>query len=455
MYYNLTISILRRMNTLIEVTNLVKKYGKHTAVNNISFTVKEGEILGFLGPNGAGKSTTMNMLTGYLSSTSGTIKINGIDILENPIEAKKHIGYLPEIPPLYVDMTVSDYLLFVAKLKKLSSQNLKTHISDILERTELTHVQGRLIKNLSKGYKQRVGLASALIGSPNVLILDEPTVGLDPKQIIEMRNLIKELSQKHTIILSSHILPEISAICDSIMIINKGDMVALDTPENLKGLFSHNQLTTLRLRTIDDAFFNALSSIDGVTEVKQLDPVEENTFELSLSSNRENDIREKIFQACVAHHKTLLMMKSEDISLEDIFLKVTNQASDSNGFESSCEVQSDVEDLSYSTLNSSNSNNDDQQSHITTTDKNDEQVHMATSHKNDTQAHMTTANKDNKQTHITATNKNNEQAHMASAHKSKLSNSDIRVTLIEQSETDSHDVNHLLKEGAIDEDHIR
>ncbi|WP_410496131.1 ABC transporter ATP-binding protein [Cellulosilyticum sp. ST5] len=318
------------MNTLIEVTNLVKKYGKHTAVNNISFTVKEGEILGFLGPNGAGKSTTMNMLTGYLSSTSGTIKISGIDILENPIEAKKHIGYLPELPPLYVDMTVNDYLVFVAKLKKLPSKDLKTHINEVLERTELTHVQGRLIRNLSKGYKQRVGLASALIGSPDVLILDEPTVGLDPKQIIEMRNLIKELSEKHTIILSSHILPEISAICDSIMIINKGNMVALDTPENLKDLFSHNHLTTLRLRNTDEAFLSALRAIEGVTEVKELDSVEENTVELSLSSNRENDIREKIFEVCVTHHKPLLMMKSEDISLEDIFLKVTNQLNENS-----------------------------------------------------------------------------------------------------------------------------
>lgn len=316
------------MTILIEVTNLVKKYGKHIAVNNISFTVKEGEILGFLGPNGAGKSTTMNMLTGYLSSTSGTIKINGIDILENPIEAKKHIGYLPEIPPLYVDMTVNDYLLFVAKLKKIPAQDLKTHIADILERTQLTQVKDRLIKNLSKGYKQRVGLANALMGSPNVLILDEPTVGLDPKQIIEMRTLIKELSQKHTIILSSHILHEISAICDSIMIINKGNKVALDTPENLKELFNHNHLITLRLRCCDDAFLEALSAIDGVTHIKPLETVEEDTVELSLSSNHEIDIREKIFEVCVTHRKPLLMMKSEDISLEDIFLKLTTQVSE-------------------------------------------------------------------------------------------------------------------------------
>ncbi len=313
------------MKILIEVTNLVKKYGKHIAVNNISFTVKEGEILGFLGPNGAGKSTTMNMLTGYLSATSGTIKISGIDILENPIGAKKHIGYLPEIPPLYYDMTVNDYLVFVAKLKKLPAKDRKVHIDEILERTELTHVQNRLIKNLSKGYKQRVGLASALIGSPDVLILDEPTVGLDPKQIIEMRNLIKELSKHHTIILSSHILPEISAICDSIMIINQGNMVALDTPDNLKSLFSHNHLTTLRVRSINDSFLVDLNAIEGVNEVKVLESLEENTIDLSISSDRSYDIREAIFNICVAHHNPLLMIKSEDISLEDIFLKVTEQ----------------------------------------------------------------------------------------------------------------------------------
>lgn len=318
------------MKILIEVTNLVKKYGKHTAVNNISFTVEEGKILGFLGPNGAGKSTTMNMLTGYLSSTSGTIKINGIDILENPIEAKKHIGYLPEIPPLYIDMTVNDYLVFVAKLKKLPAKDRKVHIDEILERTELTHVQSRLIKNLSKGYKQRVGLASALIGSPNVLILDEPTVGLDPKQIIEMRNFIKELSQHHTIILSSHILPEISAICDAIMIINEGNMVALDTPDNLKNLFNNNHLTTLKVRSITESFLAALNAIEGINEVKVIEALEENTVDLSISSDRAYDIREAIFNLCASHHNPLLMMKSEDISLEDIFLKVTEQMNDSS-----------------------------------------------------------------------------------------------------------------------------
>lgn len=327
---NLSITTLRRMNVLIEVTHLVKKYGKHIAVNDISFNAKEGEILGFLGPNGAGKSTTMNMMTGYLSSTSGSIKINGIDILENPIEAKKNIGYLPEIPPLYLDMTVRDYLVFVAQLKKVKKGEMKEHIDEILQRIELEHVQTRLIKNLSKGYKQRVGLASALIGAPKLLILDEPTVGLDPKQIIEMRTLIKDLSKKHTIILSSHILSEISAICDKIMIINKGSMVAMDSPENLQHLFSHNLRIMIRVRSIDDAFLKALNQLEGVTAVNILDTIEEDTIELAIEADEQTDIREQVFNLCYKTGHPLLMMHSENISLEDIFLKATTSDSTIN-----------------------------------------------------------------------------------------------------------------------------
>ena len=327
---NLSITTLRRMNVLIEVTHLVKKYGKHIAVNDISFNAKEGEILGFLGPNGAGKSTTMNMMTGYLSSTSGSIKINGIDILENPIEAKKNIGYLPEIPPLYLDMTVRDYLVFVAQLKKVKKSEMKKHIDEILQRIELEHVQTRLIKNLSKGYKQRVGLASALVGEPKLLILDEPTVGLDPKQIIEMRALIKDLSQKHTIILSSHILSEISAICDKIMIINKGSMVAMDSPENLQHLFSHNLRVIIRVRSIDDAFLKALNQLEGVTTVNILETVEEDTIELAIEADEQTDIREQVFNLCYKTGHPLLMMQSESISLEDIFLKATTSDSTIN-----------------------------------------------------------------------------------------------------------------------------
>ena len=308
---------------MIEVSHLVKKFGKHVAVNDISFSAKEGEILGFLGPNGAGKSTTMNMITGYLSSTSGTVKIGGEDILENPIAAKKNIGYLPEIPPLYLDMTVREYLVFVAKLKGIKKAELTAHIDSVLKKIELTHVQSRLIKNLSKGYKQRVGLASALVGTPKLLILDEPTVGLDPKQIIEMRALIKELSKEHTIILSSHILSEISAICDKIMIINHGTMVAMDSPANLEHLFSHSIRTVLRVRQSDEAFINKIKEISGVTSVHTLETVEENTVELAIEAEQSTDIRESLFKLCYETDHALLMMQSEHISLEDIFLKAT------------------------------------------------------------------------------------------------------------------------------------
>lgn len=318
------------MKILIEVSHLTKKYGSHVAVNDLSFHVKEGEILGFLGPNGAGKSTTMNMMTGYLSSTSGTVKINSIDILENPIEAKKNIGYLPEIPPLYLDMTVLEYLTFVAKLKKVKKSELTDQLSRILDRIELTAVQSRLIKNLSKGYKQRVGLASALVGNPKLLILDEPTVGLDPKQIIEMRELIKDLSKQHTIILSSHILSEISAICDKIMIINKGNMVAIDSPENLQHLFSHNVRIILRVSSIDEAFTSEIQKIEGVVSVKALPEVEEGTYELEVEAKDTVDVREALFRLCYTSNHPLLMMQSEKISLEDIFLKATTATEDDN-----------------------------------------------------------------------------------------------------------------------------
>lgn len=336
---------------MIEVSHLVKKFGKHVAVNDISFSAKEGEILGFLGPNGAGKSTTMNMITGYLSSTSGTVKIGGEDILENPIAAKKNIGYLPEIPPLYLDMTVREYLVFVAKLKGVKKAELATHIDSVLQKIELTHVQSRLIKNLSKGYKQRVGLASALVGSPKLLILDEPTVGLDPKQIIEMRALIKELSKEHTIILSSHILSEISAICDKIMIINHGTMVAIDSPENLEHLFSHNIRTVLRVRQSDEAFINKIKEISGVTAVHTLESVEENTVELAVEADQSSDIRESLFKLCYETDHALLMMQSEHISLEDIFLKATtteNANTTSPADKDRKKIQIDLKDLTAS-----------------------------------------------------------------------------------------------------------
>lgn len=309
---------------MIEVSHLVKQYGKYTAVNDLSFTVHKGEILGFLGPNGAGKSTTMNMLTGYLSSSSGTIKINDIDILEDPLEAKKNIGYLPEIPPLYTDMTVKEYLQFVASLKKVPRAEQANHINEILAQVSLEPVATRLIKNLSKGYKQRVGLAQALIGTPELLILDEPTVGLDPKQIIEMRSLIKSLSKNHTIILSSHILSEISAICDRIMIINKGELVAIDTPDNLSTLFNSSAHVTIRVPSCTDLFTKSLRCLPGVYKVSIKEPVEKEAFDIEIEISKDVDARVDIFNLCSKMNNPLLMMQLAHTSLEDIFLQVTS-----------------------------------------------------------------------------------------------------------------------------------
>ena len=251
---------------MIEVENLTKKYGSHVAVDNLSFRVERGMIYGFLGPNGAGKSTTMNMMTGYIAATSGTVKINGYDILKNPEQAKKSIGYLPELPPVYPDMTVYEYLRFVAELKKVKKNERQVQIEDVMKQTQIEDVKGRLIKNLSKGYKQRVGLAQAIIGYPEVIILDEPTVGLDPKQIIEIRELIRELAKKHTIILSSHILSEVSAVCDHIMIISKGKLVASDTPEGLMTLLKGGRQMKLSVLGEQSKVEELLRSMESVKD---------------------------------------------------------------------------------------------------------------------------------------------------------------------------------------------
>ena len=252
---------------MIEVRNLVKKYGNHVAVNHLNFTVEKGKIYGFLGPNGAGKSTTMNMITGYIASTEGEVLIDGHNILEEPEVAKKKIGYLPEIPPLYQDMTVQEYLNFAAELKMHPKQKRKANIEEVMSTTKTIEVKNRLIKNLSKGYKQRVGLAQALLGYPEIIILDEPTVGLDPKQIIEIRDLIKSLGQKHTVILSSHILSEVSAVCDHVLIIDKGKLVASDTPENLGKLMSVANSLELTVKGQESEIRKALDMLENIEDV--------------------------------------------------------------------------------------------------------------------------------------------------------------------------------------------
>lgn len=308
---------------MIEVTNLTKKYGQHTAVNSISFTVDDGEIIGFLGPNGAGKSTTMNMITGYISSTDGTVKVDGYDILEQPEQAKKRIGYLPELPPLYLDMSVEEYLNFVADLNSVKKSEKKKEVETVMEVTKITDMRKRLIKNLSKGYKQRVGLSQALIGNPDVLILDEPTVGLDPKQIIEIRSVIKDLGKKHTIILSSHILSEVSAVCDRVIIINNGKIVASDTPENLSKRLTQSNCLNLRVKGNKQNIIAALKSIDNVENVKFKSVIENDTIDVLVEGKENTDIREDVFNKMAEHNYPILNMTSMDLTLEEIFLQVT------------------------------------------------------------------------------------------------------------------------------------
>ena len=280
---------------MIEVNNLVKRYGDHTAVDHLSFKIEKGKIYGFLGPNGAGKSTTMNMITGYIASTEGTVTIDGHDILDEPEQAKKCIGYLPEMPPLYFDMTVGEYMNFVADLKKIPKDQKKSMVEEVMEMVKITDMKNRLIKNLSKGYRQRVGLAQAILGYPEVIILDEPTVGLDPKQIIEIRDLIKSLKKKHTVILSSHILSEVSAVCDYVLIISHGKLVASDTPENLGKLAEGSNTLNLLVKGDKDHIRIALGQISDIKDIKIEDAKEEHAWNVMLSTKEDMDIREEVF----------------------------------------------------------------------------------------------------------------------------------------------------------------
>lgn len=309
---------------MIEVKDLVKKYGSHLAVDHLSFTLESGKIYGFLGPNGAGKSTTMNIMTGYLGATNGSVLIDGHDILKEPEEAKKHIGYLPELPPLYMDMTVQEYLEFAAELKKLPKEKRESDISEVMKLTRLQDVSGRLIKNLSKGYKQRVGLAQAILGFPEIIILDEPTVGLDPKQIIEIRELIRTLSKKHTVILSSHILAEVREVCDYILIISKGKLVASDTPENLELLRNGASSLELEVKAAPETARAILSTIDDI-DAMEMHSENENHTRVKLETKNGADIREAVFYAFAEEKCPLLEMKTAKASLEDIFMELTQK----------------------------------------------------------------------------------------------------------------------------------
>jgi len=310
---------------LIQVDKLTKKYGRHVAAKNLSFTVNKGEILGFLGPNGAGKSTTMNIITGYISATEGTVNIDGFDVLERPEEVKKRLGYLPEFPPLYNEMTVQEYLDFVCGIKKVSKADKKKDMDKIMDLVRIADVRKRLIKNLSKGYKQRVGFAQALIGNPPVLILDEPTIGLDPKQIIEIRNLIKELGKEHTIILSSHILPEVSAVCERVIIINKGEIVASGTPDSLSRHLSGSSRLTVRIAGDEKQVLKLLYDVPGVKLAESLGIKEPDSVDLMIEADKDVDIRKSLFFALSRAQYPILQLKAMDMTLEEVFLQLTTK----------------------------------------------------------------------------------------------------------------------------------
>lgn len=308
---------------MIEVSNLVKKYGDHTAVDHLSFQIEKGKIYGFLGPNGAGKSTTMNMITGYIASTEGKVMIDGHDILEEPEAAKKCIGYLPEMPPLYFDMTVLEYMKFAADLKKIPRNQKDKQIKEVMDMVKITDMKDRLIKNLSKGYRQRVGLAQAILGYPEVIILDEPTVGLDPKQIIEIRDLIKSLKQKHTVILSSHILSEVRAVCDYVLIISHGKLVASDTPDNLERLAAGSNSLLMKVKGEKDTIRKDLETIEGVIGVEMSYDSDEELWKTKVSIQENVDIREKVFYAMAKANCPIYEMQVKRVSLEDVFLELT------------------------------------------------------------------------------------------------------------------------------------
>ena len=307
---------------MIEVKNITKKYGSFTAVDNISFKIEEGEIIGLLGPNGAGKSTTMNMITGYIEPTEGEIKVEGYDISKKPKKAKAQIGYMPEGVPLYSDLTVKEFVTYMAELKKVDRKTRKEKVEKIIEQTGLKDVEKKLTRNLSRGYKQRVSMAAALVGEPKILILDEPTVGLDPKQITEIRSLIKELGKTHTIILSSHILSEVSQICNKVIIINKGKIVAIDTPENLEKKVESNNTTYVTVEDTENKIETMKEKIPEIKDIKLIKENEDGTKEYVLESDKDVDLRKIVFNEFAKENITIFEMKKADTTLEDAFMKL-------------------------------------------------------------------------------------------------------------------------------------
>ena len=310
---------------MVEVKNLVKNYGEFKALKGVSFTVNEGEIIGFLGPNGAGKSTTMNIITGYLSSSEGSVSIDGYDVFENPMEARVRVGYLPEQPPLYSDMTVEKYLEFIYGLKKVKLSK-KKHIEEIMKLVKIDDIKNRVIGNLSKGYKQRVGFAQALIGNPPVVILDEPTVGLDPRQIVEMRSIIKSLRKKHTVIFSSHVLSEVANICDRIVVISDGEIVADAKTDELSALTSDVKKISVTVEGTSSTVLSVLGDIEGVMKVRRVAPVSDSTFEYVVEYKKDTDVRRNVFRVLAKADLPILEMTDAGLSLEDSYMQLTKAA---------------------------------------------------------------------------------------------------------------------------------
>ncbi len=307
---------------MIEVKNVTKKYGKVVAVDNISFTINDGEIVGLLGPNGAGKSTTMNMMTGFIEQTSGDIIIDGYDMLKRPKKAKREIGYMPEGVPLYTDLTVKEFVMYMAEIKRVNRKERKEKVEKIIEKTGLKDVEKKLIKNLSRGYKQRVSMAGALVGEPKILILDEPTVGLDPKQITEIRSLIKELGKTHTVILSSHILSEVSQICNKVVIINKGKIIAVDTPENLENKVNNNNLIYVTVEDKENKIEKIKEKLNDIKKIELVTNNDDGTKQYAIETVGEKDLRKELFAEFAKENITIFEMKKADSTLEEAFMKL-------------------------------------------------------------------------------------------------------------------------------------
>ena len=316
---------------MIRVENITKKYGSFIAVNNINFEIEEGEIVGFLGPNGAGKSTTMNMITGFIEPTSGRIIVDGYDISKKPKKAKEQIGYMPEGVPLYSDLTVKEFVTYMAELKGVNKKDKKEKVQKVIEATGLNDVQNKLTRNLSRGYKQRVSMAGALVGEPKVIILDEPTVGLDPKQVTEIRALIKELGKTHTVILSSHILSEVSQICNRVIIINKGQIVAIDTPENLEKKVVKGNPIYVTVEDPEDKMDTIKEKLEKVKEIKLVTKNEDKTKKYIITTENDEDIRKEIFEIFAKEGITIFEMKKADATLEDAFVQLINAEKNDEG----------------------------------------------------------------------------------------------------------------------------